>query len=227
MPTTEIDPITVDVLYAAVHDLKGPAGRLRMLAQLLGREATLDEDARRLLSHIEDSAVAVGVVADGLRTYAEICGRRPNREPVDLNQALSTAMSNSRAEMESAGMEVAPSALPRVDADLFMMTWLFQELLANALRFRAPQAPQVCISSGESAPGRWFVSVRDNGPGIEADLADRVFKPFKKLAGGSGAGLGLTICRKIVEMHEGRIWVEPCTGGADLRFFVGGNEARP
>src|SRR5438270_11970344 len=101
MHTTEIDPITADVLHAAVHDLKGPAGRLRMLAQLLGRsDAGLDEDARRLLAHIADSAAEVGVVADGLRNYAEIGARPLVRAAMDLDQALAAALANLRAQID-------------------------------------------------------------------------------------------------------------------------------
>ena len=217
MNTSEIDPITADVLHAAVHDLKGPAGRLRMLAQLLARESVLDENGRGLLGHIQDSAAAVGDVAEGIRLYTEICARPLRREALDLNQALATALAKRRAEAESAGVEIVTTELPQVQADPFLMTWLFQELLANAIRFRTAQAPRISISSGDG-----FISVHDNGPGIEPDLTERVFKPFKKLSAGPGAGLGLTICRKIVEMHEGRMWVEPSTCGVDIRFFVGG-----
>jgi len=221
MPTTPIDSITADVLHAVIHDLKGPAGRLRMLSELLRRETALNEDALRLLGHIQDSAAAVGEVANGLRAYVEVCDRPPVRETVDLNQALASAMANLRAELDSTGAEVTSSILPHVQADSFLMTWLFQELLTNAVRFRAADAPRVTVSAGEGGPGRSYISVLDNGPGIESGQVERAFRPFKKLCGGPGAGLGLTICRKIVEMHGGRIWVEPGLGGADFRFFVG------
>jgi light-regulated signal transduction histidine kinase (bacteriophytochrome) len=226
MHSTELDSITAELLQAAVHDLKGPAGRLRMLSQLVSRASSVDEDTRRLLGYIEDSAAAVGIVADGLRTYSEICGRARSLRPVDLAQAAAAAMTNVRAEMEKSGGEIQVSPLPHVEADAFLVTWLFQELLTNAMRFRTGTPPKIAVSCGEDGPAKWFVSVKDNGPGIGADMADRVFRPFKKIVASSGAGLGLTICRKIVEMHGGRIWVEPADSGADLRFFLGGVEAR-
>jgi light-regulated signal transduction histidine kinase (bacteriophytochrome) len=226
MHTTEMDPITVDVLHAAVHDLKGPANRLRLLAQLLGRDVgAFDEDARKLLGYVEDSAAAIGTVADGLRWYADICARPLCREAVDLNGALASATANLRAEIESAGVEISSSTLPVVQADPFLMTWVIQELLTNAIRFRGADSPWVHISAAADAAGGWFVSLSDNGAGIESGQEERIFRPFKKLSHGPGAGMGLTICRRIIEKHEGRIWVEPRTTGAEFRFFVSG--ARP
>ncbi|HEY2019365.1 MAG TPA: ATP-binding protein, partial [Bryobacteraceae bacterium] len=223
MQSNEIDRITADLLHAAVHDLRGPANRLRLLAQLLRREANaLDEDSGKLLDHIEDSAAAVSGVAEGLRNYVEICTRPLCREPLDLNRSLASAIASLRAEIESAGGQVTSFTLPEVQADPFLMAWLLQELLTNAIRFRMADPPRVHISSGSGGPGDWFVSVADNGPGIEAGMAERVFRPFKKVSAGPGAGLGLTICRKIVEMHGGQIWLEPREGGADFRFFLDG-----
>jgi len=223
MQTSGIDPITADVLHAAVHDLKGPANRLRLLAQLLDREVgALGEDARKLLGYVEDSAAAVGTVAEGLRWYADICARPACREAVDLNVALSSARANLRAEIESAGAEISSSTLPVVQADAFLITWVIQELLTNAIRFGGADSPWVHISAAADAAGGWFVSVSDNGAGIQSGQEERIFRPFKKLSRGPGAGMGLTICRTIVETHEGRIWAEPRTTGAEFRFFVRG-----
>jgi light-regulated signal transduction histidine kinase (bacteriophytochrome) len=110
--------------------------------------------------------------------------------------------------------------LPVISADRFLMTWLFQELLANSVRFRADSAPRVHISEGTGGPANWYIAVSDNGTGIEPALAGRAFRPFKKLTAQGGAGLGLTICRKIIELHGGEIWIEPACQGADFRFFV-------
>ena len=115
-----------------------------------------------------------------------------------------------------------------MEADPSLVSWLLQELLANAIRFGRPPAqsgnpPQelrVHVSSGAEA-GHWFVSVADNGRGIEPAMVERVFRPFKKLEAGPSAGLGLTICRRIVERHEGQIWIETGNRGAEFRFFLG------
>ncbi len=223
MPSTEIDSITAQLLRAAVHDLAGPANRVRLTAQLLARTCTaLDADATKLLGYLEESAAALNVTTGGIRRYAEICGRERIRQVVDLNSSLASATGGLRAEMESAGAEVTSICLPVVCADPVQMSCLFQELLTNALRFRSGTAPQIHVSTGADGPASWYVSVADNGPGIEPEMTERVFLPFKKIAAGPGAGLGLTICRKIVELHDGRLWLEPREGGAEFRFYLGG-----
>ena len=221
MQRTGVDPAVAELLHCAVHDLKSPAARLRLLAQLLTRSgAALDDDARGLLQHIEDSAAAVDVVAEGLRNYAEICGRPLQREPLDLGLAVASAIANLRGEIESAGAQITHAVLPVVHADRFLMIWLLQELMANALRSNSCAAPQVHISAVPREPESWVVSVMDNGSGIEAGFAERAFRPFKKLSSNGGAGLGLTICRNIMKMHGGDIWVEPRDGGAEIRFLI-------
>ena len=223
MQRTGIDSTTADLLHSAVHNLKGPASRLRLLSQLLSRSgAALDEDSRSLLRHIEDSAAAVGVVAEGLRGYAEVCARPMHRQPVELGRLAVEAQTNLRSEIESVGAQITADRLPAAQADPFLMSWLFQELFTNAIRYRAEAKPVIHISTGTGGPGNWFVAVSDNGPGIEPALAERVFRPFKKLSNAGGAGLGLTVCRRIVELHGGEIWAEPREGGAEFRFFIDG-----
>jgi signal transduction histidine kinase len=223
MPRTGLDPSVADLLQSAVHNLKGPASRLRLSAQLLSRHGeALNEDARSLLKYMEDSAAEVGVVAEGLSKYAELCARPVRRELVDLGLLAAAAVDNLQDEIANAGIQVTQAAMPSAPADRFLITWLFQELLANAIRFRSGSAPEVHISAAEGGPGNWYVAVSDNGPGIEPGLEHRVFLPFKKLSRAGGAGLGLTICRSIIDMHGGEIWIEPRDGGAEFRFFVSG-----
>jgi light-regulated signal transduction histidine kinase (bacteriophytochrome) len=162
------------------------------------------------------------VVAEGLSKYAQLCARPLEREPVDLGLLAAAAIDNLRGEIANAGATVTHSTLPSAHADGFLITWLFQELLANAIRFRSGSAPEVHISAGAGGPANWYVAVSDNGPGIEPGLAQRVFLPFKKLSRAGGAGLGLTICRIIIERHGGGLWIEPRDCGAEFRFFVGG-----
>jgi signal transduction histidine kinase len=191
----------------------------------LGRHGeALDDDTRSLLKHMEDSAAEISVVAEGLSKYAQLCARPLDRELVDLGVLAAAAIDNLQDEIAHARATVTHSALPSANADRFLMTWLFQELLANAIRFRSGSAPEVHISASTGGPGNWFVAVSDNGPGIEPGLARRVFLPFKKLSRAGGAGLGLTICRNIIEMHGGEIWIEPRDGGAEFRFYVGGQD---
>lgn len=214
--TMQADPTTAAVIQAAVHELRGPASRLRLLVQLLGRSLPeLDEDSRALFKHVEDSAGAVGTVAEALRNYSEILSRPLQCAPVNLNLAVSACVANLQPEMAAAGASVECGELPEIFADPFLMTWLLSELIANAIRFRGSASPSIRVSAEGKA-----VLVADNGPGIAAEFSERVFRPFLKLSSCGGVGLGLTICRKILELHGGRIWVEPRTGGAELRFLV-------
>ncbi len=211
----QVDPTTAALLQSTVHELKGPASRVRLLVQLLARNSSAwDEDSKTILKHLQDSAAAIGAVGEALKQYSEICARPPRREIVDLSEALAEARSGIEAEAASAGARIEASALPAMDGDRTMIVWLLRELLTNAIRFRGDAAPKIQVSAG---PG--YICICDNGPGIDADFAERVFRPFKKLSG-DGAGLGLTICRRIAELHGERLWVEPRTGGADIRFSV-------
>jgi signal transduction histidine kinase len=218
---TDIDATTAAVLRASVHELKGPANRLRVLAQLLGRTVPLDEDGRKLLGYMEDSAAAVDSVADGFRKYFEICTRPLTRRPVDLNLALEGAKFGMQSEIQKSGAEITSSELAVVNADGFLITWVLQELLTNAIRAATEGPVLIHVCSGRDGNGDPYVAVCDNGPGIESSLTEKIFRPFEKIWLKPGAGLGLTICQKIVERHGGRMWAEDRAGGAEIRFCVG------
>jgi signal transduction histidine kinase len=223
MENTGLDTTTAELLQSAIHDLKGPASRIRLGAQLLTRGSTVfDDDSRILLKHIEDSAASIDAVAAGLRDYVELCGRPRHCEPVDLDGLILVARQNLAGDIARSGAAITGSASRVVQADGSLLTWLFQELLTNAMRFRSQRALEIAISGADGGPGGWYVAIADNGIGIEPRLAKRAFQPFKKLTASAGAGLGLTICRKIVELHGGEIWIEPREEGAEFRFFVGG-----
>jgi signal transduction histidine kinase len=212
------DPITAEVLRAAIHDLKGPSGRLRVLAELVNRSQAIDDDTRTLLNHISDSARAMDATIDALRNYSELLARPISRERTDLAIPLSGAISNRAAELKACGAEVAFAGLPFVSGDRLLLTSLFEELLGNAVRFRAAEPPRIRVAALPPAQDGPIISVSDNGRGIQPDLLERVFRPFKKASGDGGAGLGLTICSKIVDLHGGRIWAEARTGGAEIRI---------
>jgi signal transduction histidine kinase len=192
-----------------------------VLAQLLGRNAPLDEEGRKLLGYMEDSAAAVDSVADGLRKYFEICTRPVTRQAVDLNLALQGAKFGIQGELEKSGAEVTSSGLAVVNADGFLITWVLQELLTNAIRAATDGPVVIHVCSGRDGHGDTYVAVCDNGPGIESSLTEKIFRPFEKISAKPGAGLGLTICRKIVERHGGRMWAEDRAGGAEIRFCLG------
>jgi two-component system sensor histidine kinase KdpD len=155
-------------------------------------------------------------VADGLKRYAEICARPLQRQSLDLNQPLDAAISRMPGDIR-----VTRSAFPAVQADGFLMGWLFEELFANALRARCPEGElQIHVCAGSGAPSGSYIAVIDNGTGIAEGMTERIFRPFEKQIPGPGPGMGLTICRKIIEMHGGRIWAEDRANGAEFRFSI-------
>jgi light-regulated signal transduction histidine kinase (bacteriophytochrome) len=220
MLVTGLDTITAELINRSIHDLAGPANRIRALAQLLGRNlAEGDTDSHKLLGFISDSAADVGTVADGLKRYLQVCIRQVQLQPLELTLPLKSAISNLAQEIATRRGEVTHGSLPVVQADGFLMCWVFQELLTNALRFGAQIESRIHVSAGRTESGDAFVSVADNGPGIDSDVGEKIFQPFNNL-GGDGAGMGLVICRKIIEMHGGRIWLEKRMPGADFRFSI-------
>jgi light-regulated signal transduction histidine kinase (bacteriophytochrome) len=220
MLTTGLDTITAELIDRSIHDLAGPANRIRALAQLLGRNlAEGDTESHKLLGFIVDSAADVGTVADGLRRYLQISTRQVQLQPLDLTLPLKSAIRNLAQEIATLRGEVTYGSLPVVEADGYLMCWVFQELLTNALRFGARTDSRIHVSAGRTESGHAFVSVADNGRGIDSDMGEKIFRPFNKLEG-DGAGMGLAICRKIIEMQGGRIWLGERMPGAEFRFSI-------
>jgi signal transduction histidine kinase len=212
---------TAAVLRAAVHDLKGPASRLRVLTGLIQRdEASLNDNTKALLRNMSASTEALNVTVEALRIYAEISSRDLKLEAIELSEALAAAIHNCDPQIRSSEARVTYDTLPQVRGDRFLLAWLFEELLTNAIRFRGGAAPQIHIRADRAEPGICMISVADNGPGIQPEFLERAFQPFRTLSDRSGAGIGLTICRQIVNQHGGSIWAQAGSGGADIRFTV-------
>jgi signal transduction histidine kinase len=138
-----------------------------------------------------------------------------------MELALRTALAKLDKELRTEGAEVTSGTLPVVSGNPDRLAQVFEILLRNALRYRTERAPRIHISA-EKQDNEWLFSVRDNGPGIEADYLERVFQPFERLHAGNteGAGMGLTICRAIVERHGGRIRVESEPGAGSTFLFT-------
>ena len=171
--------------------------------------------------------MAEGVDSDvslitGLLEYSRVQRQGAPFAAIDLNGALERALLNLRATIEESGAIVSHAPLPTVLADAGQMASLFQNLVGNAIKFHGTRRPEVHI--GAVQKGRqWLVEVRDNGIGIEPQYAERVFKVFQRLHTRDeypGTGIGLALCRRIVERHGGRIWVESEPGKGSSFFFT-------
>jgi light-regulated signal transduction histidine kinase (bacteriophytochrome) len=144
-------------------------------------------------------------------------------EPTDLNGVLDRALQSVSASVRDAGARITRDPLPTLRADGSQMAQLFQNLIGNAIKFRDNRPPEIHVSAQRQADGQWRLAVRDNGIGVEPQYYQRIFLVFQRLHTRKeypGTGVGLAICRKIVERHGGRIWVESQPGQGSTFYFT-------
>lgn len=198
--------------YVASHDMQEPLRMVASYVQLLARryKGKLDADADEFIGYAVDGAVRMQRMISDLLAYSRVGRRGETFEPIEAATAVEWAMGNLGAAMEDSGARVTFDAMPRVVAHGGQLAQLFQNLIGNALKFRGDAPPRIHISAWRQ-DDEWVFSVSDNGIGFDAQYADKVFAIFQRLHGkGSypGMGIGLAICKKIVEQLGGRIWVE-------------------
>ncbi|MEU7102701.1 ATP-binding protein [Streptomyces longwoodensis] len=203
--------------YVASHDLQEPLRKVASFCQLLEKRYgdQLDERGRQYIDFAVDGAKRMQVLINDLLTFSRVGRLNDAREPVDLDQALDKALRNLTAAVEESGAAVdRPEDLPGIIGDPTLLTMLWQNLVGNALKFRHPdRTPHVTVTCGADPedPAMWRLSVTDNGIGIPEQFAEKVFVIFQRLHGRDaygGTGIGLALCKKIVEHHGGRIWID-------------------
>jgi two-component system, chemotaxis family, sensor kinase Cph1 len=198
--------------YVASHDLQEPLRMVASYTQLLGRryEARFDSDAREFMAYIVDGASRMKQLIEDLLAYSRVGTKGQEFAAVSSEAALRRALFNLRTATEEAGAAVTYDAMPMVHADESQVAQLFQNLIGNALKFRSASVPRIHVHAKEER-GEWQFEVRDNGIGIEPQYFERIFMVFQRLHNKGeypGTGIGLAICKKVVERHGGRIWVE-------------------
>ncbi|MFJ7497072.1 ATP-binding protein [Streptomyces sp. NPDC097727] len=213
--------------YVASHDLQEPLRKVASFCRLLEQRyaAELDDRARQYIDYAVDGAKRMQVLINDLLTFSRMGRVHDKWKPVDLDGALDRALANLALVVEESGATVVregPLPEPAGDATALSMVW--QNLIGNAVKFRRPDVPcrvtVGCVRDG----GDWHFSVADNGIGIAPEFSQKVFVIFQRLHGRSqyeGTGIGLALCRKIVEFHGGRIWLEPeAAEGTCIRFTL-------
>lgn len=208
--------------YAVSHDLREPLRMVKSYTQLflLGRDQP-DQERQEFLGYIADAIERAERLLADLVTYS--LQLRPLEHPesqVDADAVLGAVLLAMESSIRDSGAQITHDPLPRVTIDFERLSQLFRELIANAIKFRAPGSLQIHISASASEQGITF-SVRDNGPGIDPRYHDQIFEVFKRLHGREfpGTGMGLAVCKRIVEQHGGAIWVESeGANGATFRF---------
>ena len=210
--------------YVASHDLSEPLRMVSSYLQLLRRRyhGKLDDDADEFIEYAVDGATRMRGLIEALLAYSR-AGRSDDPAPVDLGTVASDVLRTLAAAMVESSARVSLGELPRVMGDRVQLEQLLQNLVANALKFRDGGRAQVWVQAERGDGGMVQVSVADAGIGIDPAHRERVFKMFQRLNDRhtyDGTGIGLAICRKIVERHGGRIWVDDRPGGGTVFHFT-------
>jgi signal transduction histidine kinase len=211
--------------WVVAHDLKEPLRTVAGMSQSLTRRCRglLDKEAAGLLDRVTGAAGRMQRLIDDLLSWARVGFQGIEPVPVSSEEVFQTALANLQAAIQESGAQVVHDPLPRVRGDAVELGRVFQNLLANAFKFHGPDPPRVEVRA-ETDAKQWTFSVQDNGIGIAPQDAPRVFQVFERLNSRErydGTGIGLAVCKKIVERHGGRIWVESQPGqGATFRFTL-------
>jgi PAS domain S-box-containing protein len=209
--------------YVASHDLQEPLRAVAGCVQILQRryQGQLDARADELIAHAVDGSNRMRKLIEDLLAFSRAGTHGGQLQPVDAGAALDGALRNLSVAIQESGTIVSRDPLPTVRADATQLTLVFQNLLANAMKFRREDPPKIHVSARQERAG-WVLSVSDNGIGIDPQYFTRLFGVFQRLHTRReypGTGIGLAICKRIIERHGGRIWVESTPGQGTIFFF--------
>ncbi len=225
--TAELSRVNKDLeefAYIAAHDLQEPLHVMSMSADLLVScyKDKLDQKGSEFLFYIKDSCTRAQTLVRDLLEYAKIDTQRKEFHTADFELILHQALANLKAMISEGSVEITRGPMPAVKADKFQMVRVLQNLISNSIKYRAPgKKPKIHISA-QKKNREWFFSVRDNGIGIDPEYQDQIFRIFQRIEKtADGTGLGLAICKKIIERHGGKIWVDSRPGyGAVFNFTL-------
>jgi PAS domain S-box-containing protein len=222
---TESNTALEQFAYVASHDLQEPLRTMSMYAQLLTHKfaGKLDAEADQLLAFIMSGSIRMSALVRDLLAYARLTTEEERPSSVALDEDLEAALTHLSQAIEESGARVTHDPMPTLQVDRGQMVRLFQNLVGNAVKYRKPDQPPRVHISAEQKGAEWVISIRDNGIGFDPQDASIIFAPFKRLhAAGEypGTGVGLAICRRIVQAQGGRIWAESKPGEGTTFFFT-------
>jgi signal transduction histidine kinase len=205
------------------HDLQEPlrmvTSYMQLLERSLGENVTTDQ--REYLNYAIDGGRRMGELIQDLLAYSRVSAADPHREVIDFNEILNDVRVHLHASIEETGASITSSKLPSLSADCSQIRQLFQNLLANAIKYRSDKPPVIKIAS-KRVDGYWLFSFSDNGMGIDPEHRHRIFEMFSRVHDRTvpGTGIGLAICQKVVERLGGTIWVDSTPGQGSTFYFT-------
>ncbi len=210
--------------YVASHDLQEPLRAVGGFTELLNRrlKEKTDERSQEYMRFVIDGVVRMQSLISGLLEYSRIGTRGKTPEPINIIASIDRAIMNLHAAIRESSAEITIDSLPTVNADATQMAQVFQNLLGNAIKFRGEQPLKIHISATRDTDF-WRFAVKDNGIGINPQYSERIFLIFQRLHTREkypGTGIGLALCKKIVERHGGKIWVESMPGLGSTFYFT-------
>jgi two-component system, chemotaxis family, sensor kinase Cph1 len=209
--------------YIASHDLQEPLRAVGGYVKLIERRFPKNIDAKAIeyIKGAAEGAERMERLISDLLAFSRVGTRGKNFAPADLNAVLDAALYNLQNRIEKTCATISRDTLPTLTVDSTQMMQVFQNLISNAIKFCSDRAPEIHVGV-QKEPGRWVFHVRDNGIGIEPQYFERIFQIFQRLHTRkqySGTGIGLAICKKMVERHDGTIWVESKPGEGSVFYF--------
>lgn len=209
--------------YVCSHDLQEPLRVIANYTQLLAKryQGSLDDKGNQFIGFIVDATKRMQGLINDLLLYSRVQTRQQEFQDTNCEDAISAALSNLKMAIQESNAYVEYGKMPTIKGDVLQLTQLFQNLIGNAIKFRSEERPHVQIAA-QNESGRWRFSVRDNGLGLDMKYADRIFVIFQRLHSKEaypGSGIGLAICKKIVERHGGSIWAESEPGKGTTFVF--------
>jgi len=211
--------------YAASHDLKEPLHVVAGYAQLLNRryKGKLDKDADEFIGYMLSGICRMQALIAELLNYSLIGRKESPFGDVNSQDCFQNAVSNLQTVIQETGTMISVDSLPVVWGNDTQITQLFQNLISNAIKFKGPSSPVIHIGTKKAEGGRWVFSVKDNGIGIKEEYFEKIFEVFRRLHSDieyEGTGIGLATCKKIVERHNGKIWLESEVGAGSTFYFT-------
>ncbi|MCU7492610.1 MAG: PAS domain S-box protein [Ignavibacteria bacterium] len=210
--------------YIASHDLQEPLRMIGSYSQLLTRryEGKLDAKADQYINYITEGVQRMQTLIKDLLHYSRTATSKEDMQTVDLNIVMTEVLTDLKVAIETSHADIKVSPLPPLKANHTQVRQLFQNLIGNAIKFRGDESPVIEVSAQEESEV-WQFSIKDNGIGIDPEYSEKIFMLFQRLNDREkypGTGIGLAVCKKIVERHGGKIWIESEAGKGTTFFFT-------